>query len=162
MGLCGEVGKTDSQTLVWGKQSARLSGLRTISAIWRKNRATPEPPLKFYLQEVQAIENRKRNQTLTIRLTKSEKSAIMTKARKAKMNLTEYIVALSRDVQIILPPDIAPLVIELKRIGNNLNQIAARANSGAVYVPDLREAVKMQKALYDQLLSVTEDSSWQR
>ena len=78
------------------------------------------------------------------------------------MNLTEYIVVLSRDATIILPPDISPLVAELKRIGNNLNQIAAKVNSGAVYVPDLREAVEMQKALYDQLLSVTEDSSWQR
>ena len=86
----------------------------------------------------------------------------MTKARKAKMNLTEYIVALSRDATIILPLDISPLVTELKRIGNNLNQIAARVNSGAVYVPDLRDVVEMQKALYDQLLSVTEDSSWRR
>ena len=78
------------------------------------------------------------------------------------MNLTEYIVALSKDVEIVLPPDIAPLVTELKRIGNNLNQIAARVNSGAVYVPDLREVVEMQKALYDQLLSMTEVDAWQR
>ena len=78
------------------------------------------------------------------------------------MNLTEYIVALSKDVTIILPPDIAPLVTEMKRIGNNLNQIAAKVNSGAVYVPDLREVVEMQKALYDHLLLMTEDSSWQR
>ena len=162
MGLCGEVGKSDSQTLVWGKQSARLSGLRTISAIWRKNRAVAHTHYNSIYRRYEPIENRKRNQTLTIRLTKSEKAAITAKARKAKMNLTEYIVAMSRDVQIILPPDIAPLVTELKRIGNNLNQLAAKVNSGAVYVPDLREVVEMQKALYDHLLSVTEDSLWQR
>ena len=40
-------------------------------------------------------ENRKRNQTLTVRLTATEKDAIIQKAEKAGMSLTDYIVASS-------------------------------------------------------------------
>ena len=106
-------------------------------------------------------ENRKRNETLTIRLTKSEKALITAKAKKAKMNLTEYIAALSKEKEIVLPPDITPLITELKRIGNNLNQLAMKVNSGAAYIPDLHIVIDMQKALYNKLLSM-EDTSWQR
>ena len=39
-------------------------------------------------------ENRKRNQTLTIRVTAAEKDAIVRNAAKARMSLTDYIVAI--------------------------------------------------------------------
>ncbi len=57
------------------------------------------------------------------------------------------IVALSRQTEIILPPDTAPIIVELKRIGNNLNQIAAKVNSGVTYVPDLKEIIENQKRI---------------
>ncbi len=40
-------------------------------------------------------ENRKRNQILTIRVTATEKDAIVKNAAKARMSLTDYIVASS-------------------------------------------------------------------
>ncbi len=49
-------------------------------------------------------ENRRRSETLTVRLTKAEKAAIITKSKKAKMTLTEYILAISKDTKIVLPP----------------------------------------------------------
>ena len=72
--------------------------------------------------------NRRRDKTLTIRLTESEKANIEKKAAKAKMNLTEYIIAASNKSKIKVAEDTTPLLIELKRIGNNINQIATRAN----------------------------------
>ena len=107
-------------------------------------------------------ENRKRSETLTIRLTKAEKAAILAKAKKGKMNLTEYILAISKDAKIVLPPDTAPIVLELKRIGNNLNQIAARVNSGVTYVTGLTEVIENQNKVYDLLLKLTEECLWQR
>ena len=44
--------------------------------------------------------NRRRDKTLTIRLTESEKANIEKKAAKAKMNLTEYIIAASNKSKI--------------------------------------------------------------
>lgn len=107
-------------------------------------------------------ENRKRNETLTIRITKSEKAAIVRQAKKARMSLTEYILALSRQLPIYSPPDFSPLLVELKRIGNNINQIAVKVNSGAAYVPDLRQIKDQQRKIYDRLLQFAEDSTWRR
>lgn len=107
-------------------------------------------------------ENRKRSETLTIRLTKAEKAALTAKARKAKMTLTEYILAVSKDTKIVLPPDTTPIVLELKRIGNNLNQIASKVNSGVSYVADLTEVIENQNKVYGLLLKLTEECLWQR
>ncbi|MBR5273231.1 MAG: plasmid mobilization relaxosome protein MobC [Clostridia bacterium] len=111
---------------------------------------------------IEITENRRRNETLSIRLTKAEKSAIITKAKKARMNLTEYILAISKDTKITLPPDTAPIVLELKRIGNNLNQIAAKVNSGITYVDSLTQVIENQNKIYDLLLKLTEECKWQR
>ncbi len=107
-------------------------------------------------------EKRRRNETLTIRLTKAEKSAIIAKAKRAKMNLTEYILAISKQTEIVLPPDTAPIVIELKRIGNNLNQIAAKVNSGVAYVEGLQTVIENQNKIYGLLYEMTEKKRWQQ
>lgn len=107
-------------------------------------------------------ENRKRSETLTIRLTKAEKASLLAKAKRAKTNLTEYLLAVSRDTKILLPPDTSPIVLELKRIGNNLNQIAAKVNSGVTYVAGLWEVIENQNKVYELLLKLTEECRWQR
>ena len=72
--------------------------------------------------------NRRRNVTLTVRLTEEEKAHIVNMATKANLSLTDYIVELSKLVPIVVPENVKPLLIELRRIGNNINQIATRAN----------------------------------
>lgn len=107
-------------------------------------------------------EKRRRNETLTVRLTRTEKASILAKAKRAKMNLTEYILAISKQTEIVLPPDTAPIVIELKRIGNNLNQIAAKVNSGVAYVDGLQTVVENQNKIYGLLYEMTEKKRWQQ
>ena len=72
--------------------------------------------------------NRKRNQTISIRLTTEEKKEIVAKAKQAQMTLTDYIIECSRDTKITVT-DLSEVLVELKRIGNNLNQIARKINS---------------------------------
>ena len=72
--------------------------------------------------------NRRRNITLTVRLTEEEKAHIVDMAKKANLSRTDYIVELSKLVPIVVPENVKPLLIELRRIGNNINQIATRAN----------------------------------
>jgi len=43
----------------------------------------------------------------------------------------QYLVLLSLETPIHVAEDVKPLLIELKRIGNNLNQITAKINAGA-------------------------------
>ena len=97
-------------------------------------------------------EKRKRDKTLTIRLTESEKMMIEKKASKSKLNLTEYIISVSSKSKISVTEDTKPLLLELKRIGNNINQIAMKINSGVVSSYNFDEVISMQRKIYEQLL----------
>lgn len=99
-------------------------------------------------------DNRKRNQTLTIRLTAAEKGAIIQKAEKAGMSLTDYIVASSLLTEIHVAEDTRPLVTELKRIGNNLNQISMKINAGAFQSYNFQEVIQMQRNIYEELVRI--------
>lgn len=97
---------------------------------------------------------RRRNTTLTIRLTKVEKKRIERNAKRAERSITDYIVLLSLEMPIHVAEDAKPLLIELKRIGNNLNQIAAKINSGVFRSYDFQDVVDEQKKIYEQLLEI--------
>ena len=106
-------------------------------------------------------ENRKRNVTLTIRVTAGEKDAIARNAAKARMSLTDYIVASSLLTEIHVAEDTRPLLIELKRIGNNLNQISMKINAGAFTSYNFQEVIDLQKAIYEELYRINRGAPWQ-
>lgn len=111
--------------------------------------------VKINNSEVDKIEeNRKRDKTLTIRLTDSEKKKIIVKARKAKMNATEFIIASTESAVIKTPADLRSVVSQLKRIGNNINQIAVKVNSGAVYSVNFDEVIDMQNKIYEKVFEI--------
>lgn len=107
-------------------------------------------------------ENRKRNQTLTIRVTAAEKDAIVRNAAKARMSLTDYIVASSLLTEIHVAEDTRPLLTELKRIGNNLNQISMKINAGAFQSYNFQEVIDLQKAIYEELYRINRGTPWQQ
>ena len=86
-------------------------------------------------------ENRKRNQTLSIRLTPAEKDAIVQQAAKARMSLTDYILTSALVTEIHVAEDTRPLITELKRIGNNLNQIAQFFHSGGFHSKSMQDEI---------------------
>lgn len=73
------------------------------------------------------------------------------------MKLNEFILAVSKKAEIHVAEDIKPLVIELKRIGSNINQIVMKINSGAVYAVDFSEVVEMQRLIYEELYRIAGD-----
>lgn len=97
---------------------------------------------------------RRRDTTLTIRLTKAEKERIERNAKRAGRSITDYLVLLSLETPIHVAENVKPLLIELKRIGNNLNQIAAKINSGVFHSYDFQDVVDEQKKIYEQLLEI--------
>ena len=100
-------------------------------------------------------ENRKRNQTLTIRVTAVEKDAIVRNAAKARMSLTDYIVASSLLTEIHVAEDTRPLLTKLKRIGNNLNQISMKINAGAFTSYNFQEVIELQTTIYEELYRIS-------
>lgn len=99
-------------------------------------------------------ENRKRNKTLTVRLTEKERNRIISNAMKAGLNITDYIVKLSLETPIHVAEDVKPMLLELKRIGNNLNQITTKINSGAFTSYNFGEVIENQRNLFDVLLAI--------
>ena len=93
---------------------------------------------------------------MSIRLTESEKSAIILKAKKSKLTLTEYILKSSFQTEIKVV-DLQPLLVEMKRIGNNLNQITRKINSGAFSSYNFSEMIEMQRKIYDAIIKLSED-----
>ena len=71
----------------------------------------------------------KKNARIEVRCYKKEKEELREKAKQANMNMSEYIIALSENKKIIVAQGLPQLSLELKRIGNNINQIAMVANS---------------------------------
>ena len=72
---------------------------------------------------------RKRDETLTIRVTEKEKQYIKKRAKKAGLSVTDYIVRLSLETPIFIPVNMQPFLLELKRIGNNINQLTKKVNA---------------------------------
>ena len=98
--------------------------------------------------------NRRRNITLTVRLTEEEKAHIVNMATKANLSLTDYIVELSKLVPIVVPENVKPLLIELRRIGNNINQIATRANMD-IYQQENFEGIRKElETMNDNLCKI--------
>ena len=93
------------------------------------------------------IEKRRRNITLTVRLTDKERERIVKQAQRAKMNLTDFIVAATCHPLIIVPEDLKPAVAEMNRMGNNINQIARKINSGAVRSYNFDEVLEKQNEI---------------
>lgn len=93
---------------------------------------------------------------MSIRLTQSEKSAIISKAKKSKLTLTEYILKSSMQTEIKVI-DLQTLFVELKSIGNNLNQITRKINSGAFNSYNFSEMIDMQRKIYDAIIKLSED-----
>ena len=94
--------------------------------------------------------------------TEQEKERIQTQAKKARRSVTDYLVALSWETPICLGPDTRPLLVELKRIGSNVNQIAQKVNAGAFTSYNFQEVVDQLGALHEALCRLTRSSPWQR
>lgn len=95
--------------------------------------------------------NRKRNRTLTIRLTTAEKDAIVRNAAKARMSLTDFIVTSALSAEIYVAEDLRPVITELKRIGNNLNQISMKINAGVFTSYNFQKVIDLQRAIYREV-----------
>lgn len=66
---------------------------------------------------------------LSFRVSEEEYNTIKNNAEKAELKISEYLRKISTDEKII-KIDLSALIIELGRIGNNINQIAKQVNQG--------------------------------
>ena len=95
-----------------------------------------------------------RNTIMKFRATEEEASEIRRKANAAGMTVSRFLRTAAVNSQVVLynTADLFGLRSELKRIGNNINQIAMVVNSNrSVYQSDVREMKKQFSELSEKL-----------
>ena len=92
-----------------------------------------------------------KDKKINIRLTEQEKNLIEKKANKCNMTITKFILSSCLKDKIIIINGLDKIDVELRRIGNNINQLTKLANEGAITTIDLRE-VRMDVINIWQLL----------
>ena len=97
-----------------------------------------------------------RNIIMKFRATEEEAAEIRRKAAAAGMNVSRFLRTSAVKSQVVLynTADIYGLRSDLRRIGNNINQIAMVANSNrSVYLSDVKE---LRKQLNEMSRSIAE------
>ena len=95
-----------------------------------------------------------RNTIMKFRATEEESAEIRRKAAAAGMNVRRFLRTSAVKSQVVLynTADIFGLRSDLRRIGNNINQIAMVVNSNrSVYQSDVRELKKQFSELSEKL-----------
>ena len=94
-----------------------------------------------------------RTKALLVRLTPAESALLKEQSARTGRCMSDIIRSAWKKLKIIeLPPaDFAETVIQLRRIGNNLNQVARAVNMGEVHIPEIQtvlsEIVAIDKKL---------------
>lgn len=79
-----------------------------------------------------------------VRLSPSEKEKLKQKSKQARMTMSEYILALNDRKKITVIDGVPELVVEITRIGTNINQIAYQCNASRS-VSDLQLKTVLQR-----------------
>ena len=80
-----------------------------------------------------------KDKKINIRLTEKEKSIIEAKAKKLNMTITKFIVSSCLKDKIVIVNGLDKVDSELRRIGNNINQLTRLANEKIITIIDLKE-----------------------
>ncbi len=102
---------------------------------------------------------RTRNKQMIIRMTDTEVSEFDKKMKEAKFkSRADFIMALVRDVKIIVPEGLKDIAVELKKEGNNFNQAVRLWNKTKTAEPPvmLKWTAQDLGKLYKRLSNVLE------
>lgn len=96
-----------------------------------------------------------KTRSIGFRVTESEYTKIEKKAKKAKMNMSQYVSlsALGRDFVVI--EDLKELIHQLSKVGNNLNQLTMLAHQNRLKEVNVKEAQVVLKEIWDVLNKIT-------
>ena len=89
--------------------------------------------------------NRTRPKQIVIRLTEEEFAKVKAQVEKSGMKQQDYLIRAITNKPITNTDGLKELVPEIKRVGNNLNQLSRKANEG--YVIGVEQLEQAQKEL---------------
>lgn len=96
-----------------------------------------------------------KDQVINIRVTKKEKEKLIKLSEKAGMSLSMYLIEQGLDKDIIVIEGVDKFETELRRIGNNINQLTRWANCGYLTVVSLDEVKKELGKIWRELFDLS-------
>jgi uncharacterized protein (DUF1778 family) len=97
----------------------------------------------------------KKTERIEIRVTPEEKMIITLKSKQANQSISEFIIKSSTENKIVVINELPEMITELRRIGNNINQLTRLANSRVITCVDLEGTKKELQKLWQSLNLLT-------
>ena len=99
-----------------------------------------------------------KDKVITIRVSEQQKKSLISKSKTAGLSLSEYLINQGLDKKIIKIEGLNEFITELRRIGNNINQLTRLANSRIITCVDLEDTKKELQKLWQSLNLLTTKS----
>lgn len=100
----------------------------------------------------------KKTDRIELRVTPEEKMLITLKSKQANQSISEFLIKSSTGNKIIVINELPEMTTELRRIGNNINQLTRLANSRIITCVDLEGTKKELQKLWQSLNLLTTKS----
>ena len=89
---------------------------------------------------------RKRNNQVKLFLSDKEKNILDKKCKKAKIDRSKFLRKCIEEKEIMVKEELKEMLYNLKKIGGNINQMAAKANT-TNQLPELEKLKKIQEII---------------
>ena len=96
----------------------------------------------------------RKTERIEIRLTPEEKTKIINNSVEAKTTISEYLIKGATKKEIVVINDLDKLVIQLRKLGNNVNQLTKLANGRVITCVELEGVKKELSKIWQSLNSL--------
>ena len=94
-----------------------------------------------------------KNRHFNFRVNEKEYNKIKSKIEKSELNTSEYLLKTAMNKEIIVIDGLDEIIKQLRRIGNNMNQLTKLCNQGRIKNINLEDVKKEMKSIW-QLLNL--------
>ena len=94
-----------------------------------------------------------KNRHFNFRVNEKEYNKIKSKIEKSKLNTRDYLFRPAMKKEIIVIDGLEEIIIQLRKIGNNINQLTKLCNQGRLTNINLEDVKKEMKSIW-QLLNL--------
>ena len=91
---------------------------------------------------------------LNFRISDETDAVIRDKAKAAKMSITDYVISAATQKEIINFEGLSEVVTQIKRLGNNVNQLLILARQDRIRTVNLSETQEELKQIYELLSAI--------
>ena len=95
-----------------------------------------------------------KSKRLNFRISEVTDTVIREKAKAAQMTITDYVITAATHKEIVDFNGLSEVITQLKRLGNNLNQLLILLRQNRIHTVNLSETQEELKQIYELLASV--------